>query len=92
MIGEPPMDPLHTQSGMPESEAAAEARRLIDDWAARPVPHHPTSFRDDTAPPAFGTAPPVKQPDVFDTAWRHTHPTRFARVRSWTARRFRTAR
>ncbi|MFB6860837.1 hypothetical protein ACFCZQ_09915 [Streptomyces virginiae] len=57
------MDPLHTQHGMPESEAAAEARRLIDDWAAKPVHHHPTSFRDDTAPPAFGTTPPVKQPD-----------------------------
>ncbi|KPI19729.1 hypothetical protein OV450_7832 [Actinobacteria bacterium OV450] len=58
------MDPLNsTQSAMPESEAAAEARRLIDDWAARPVPHHLTSFRDDTAPPAFGTAPPVHQPD-----------------------------
>ncbi|WP_420082590.1 hypothetical protein ACN6AT_36775 (plasmid) [Streptomyces sp. JL4002] len=57
------MDPLHTQSGMPESEAAAEARRLIDDWAAKPVHQHPTSFRDDTATPAFGTTPPVPQPD-----------------------------
>ncbi|MFI7501845.1 hypothetical protein ACIBVL_25850 [Streptomyces sp. NPDC049687] len=48
---------------MPESEAAAEARRLIDDWASKPVRHHPTSFRDETEPPAFGTAPPVKQDD-----------------------------
>ncbi|MFF8960792.1 hypothetical protein [Streptomyces sp. NPDC014894] len=55
------MDPLHTQHGMPE--AAAEARRLIDAWAAKPVPHHPTSFRDETEPPAFGTTPPVKQED-----------------------------
>ncbi|MGW2109502.1 hypothetical protein [Streptomyces sp. NPDC001948] len=58
------MDPLHsTQSGMPESEAAAEARRLIDNWASKPVHHHPTSFRDDTEPPAIGTTPPVPQPD-----------------------------
>ncbi|MEV5080417.1 hypothetical protein AB0K74_16820 [Streptomyces sp. NPDC056159] len=57
------MDPQHTQYGMPESEAAAEARRLIDDWAGKPVQHHPTSFRDDTKPPAFGTTPPVPQPD-----------------------------
>lgn len=57
------MDPLNTQHGMPESEAAAEARRLIDDWASKPVIHHPTSFRDDTAPPVFGSTPPVPQPD-----------------------------
>ncbi|MCP9213307.1 hypothetical protein [Streptomyces cucumeris] len=58
------MDPLNgTQSRMPESEAAAEARRLLDEWAARPVRHHPTSFRDATEPPAFGTTPPVPQPD-----------------------------
>ncbi|MEU9313425.1 hypothetical protein [Streptomyces sp. NPDC048256] len=48
---------------MPESEAAAEARRLIDEWASRPVQHHPTAWRDDTPPPAYGTAPPVPQPD-----------------------------
>ncbi|MGW5098181.1 hypothetical protein ACWEQ1_32220 [Streptomyces nodosus] len=58
------MDPLNsTQFGMPESEAAAEARRLLDEWAGKPVRHHPTSFRDDTEPPAFGTTPPVPQPD-----------------------------
>ncbi|RPK32244.1 hypothetical protein EES39_39090 [Streptomyces sp. ADI92-24] len=58
------MDPLHhTQPGMPESEAAAEARRLLDDWAGKPVRHHPTAFRDDTQPPAIGTTPPVPQPD-----------------------------
>ncbi|MEV1048681.1 hypothetical protein [Streptomyces sp. NPDC049916] len=57
------MDPLRTQHGMPESAAAAEARRLIDSWAAQPVRHHPTSFRDDTEPPAFGTTPPVHQDD-----------------------------
>ncbi|MEU7384168.1 MULTISPECIES: hypothetical protein [unclassified Streptomyces] len=58
------MDPLNTtQSGMPESEAAAEARRLLDEWAGKPVRHHPTSFRDDTEPPAFGSTPPVRQED-----------------------------
>ncbi|MGW6466030.1 hypothetical protein [Streptomyces rubiginosohelvolus] len=57
------MDPLHTQHGLNESEAAAEARRLLEDWASRPVRHHPTSFRDKTEPPAFGTTPPVKQED-----------------------------
>ncbi|MEU2564854.1 hypothetical protein ABZ626_36815 [Streptomyces longispororuber] len=57
------MDPLHTSNGMPESEAAAEARRLIEEWADKPVRHHPTSFRDDTEPPAFGTSQPVQQED-----------------------------
>ncbi|MCF3143691.1 hypothetical protein [Streptomyces platensis] len=58
------MDPLNnTQSGMPESEAAVEARRLIDAWMSNPIQHHPTSFRDDTDPPAFGATPPVKQDD-----------------------------
>ncbi|MEU8598417.1 hypothetical protein AB0D07_32760 [Streptomyces globisporus] len=57
------MDPLHTQHGLNESEAAAEAQRLLDDWASRPVRHHPTSFRDETKPPAFGPTPPVKQDD-----------------------------
>ncbi|MET9077892.1 hypothetical protein ABZX95_38415 [Streptomyces sp. NPDC004232] len=60
----------HTQHGMPESEAAAEARRLIEDWAGKPVQHHPTSFRDATEPPAYGTTPPVLQPDRrFVPAW-----------------------
>jgi hypothetical protein len=57
------MDPQHTQYGMPESEAAAEARRLIDDWASQPVRHHPTTIRDDSPVPAFGTTPPVPQDD-----------------------------
>ncbi|MFE9481198.1 hypothetical protein ACFYNM_21650 [Streptomyces spororaveus] len=55
------MAPQHTQHGMPESEA--EARRLIDEWAGKPVRHHPTSIRDDSPVPAFGTTPPVQQPD-----------------------------
>ncbi|MFD3931718.1 hypothetical protein [Streptomyces sp. NPDC058614] len=57
------MDPQHTHNGMPESEAAAEARRLIEAWAQQPVRHHPTTFRDDSPRPAFGPTPPVPQPD-----------------------------
>ncbi|MFE3074168.1 hypothetical protein [Streptomyces sp. NPDC059247] len=58
------MDPQQTtQSGMPESEAAAEARRLLDEWAAQPGRQHPTSYRNDSMPPSFGTTPPVPQPD-----------------------------
>ncbi|MEU2730560.1 hypothetical protein ABZ650_22875 [Streptomyces griseoviridis] len=56
------MDPMNTtQSGLPESES--EARRLLDEWAGKPVRHHPTSFRDDTEPPSFGSTPPVRQED-----------------------------
>ncbi|MFI8944787.1 hypothetical protein [Streptomyces syringium] len=45
-----------------ESEAAAEAWRLIED-AYRPLPAPiPTSFRDTSPIPAIGTAPPVPQP------------------------------
>ncbi|MGW7410055.1 hypothetical protein ACWGI9_41310 [Streptomyces sp. NPDC054833] len=55
------MDP--NTNGLSESEAAAEARRLIEEWADKPVRHHPTSFRDETKPPAIGDAPPVKQDD-----------------------------
>ncbi|AXK34679.1 hypothetical protein DVA86_20520 [Streptomyces armeniacus] len=57
------MDPQHTHRGMPESEAATEARRLIDEWAKQPVRHHPTAIRDDSPLPAYGTAPPAPQPD-----------------------------
>ncbi|MFG3398582.1 hypothetical protein [Streptomyces parvus] len=57
------MDPLHTQYGLSESEASAEAQRLIDNWASRPVRHHPTSFRDPITSPAYGDTPPVRQDD-----------------------------
>lgn len=64
LTGQPPISHQQPpQTGMPESEAAAEARRLLDEWAARPVHHHPTSYRDDTKPPTVGTAQPVPQPD-----------------------------
>lgn len=51
-------DPKH----LTDSEASNEARRLIAE-AYRPTPVVPTSYRDDSPVPAFGTAPPVHQDD-----------------------------
>lgn len=53
-------DPKH----LTESEASAEAARLIAE-AYRPAeePRPVTSFRDTTPVPAYGTTPPVPQPD-----------------------------
>ncbi|GAB2718234.1 hypothetical protein [Streptomyces bullii] len=45
-------DPIRT--AMTDDEAAAEARRIITDFA--------TSFRDDRPLPRYGDAPPVPQP------------------------------
>lgn len=55
---------FHPTTGRPmtESEAAAEARRIIEE-NFRPEPQFPTSFRDDSPLPAYGTAPPVPQED-----------------------------
>jgi hypothetical protein len=50
------------QPRMTDAEATAEARRIIAD-AYRPVPQIPTSYRDHTPVPAYGTTPPVPQPD-----------------------------
>ena len=47
---------------MSDSEAAAEAKRIIED-ACRPERQFPTMFRDKTKPPAYGDAPPVHQDD-----------------------------
>jgi hypothetical protein len=44
-----------TAPAMTDEQAAAEARRIIGDFA--------TSYRDDTPLPAYGDAPPVLQPD-----------------------------
>ncbi|GAA2267940.1 hypothetical protein GCM10010145_48030 [Streptomyces ruber] len=53
-----------THPGLPESEAAAEAERLIKAWAQQTAPREvPTSFRDDSPLPAYGTTPPVPQED-----------------------------
>jgi hypothetical protein len=61
------MDTHRTRPGMPDSEAAAEARRLLDEWARRPSRpeqgEFATSFRDDSPLPAHGPTPPVPQPD-----------------------------
>ncbi|MFF0337913.1 hypothetical protein ACFYUM_35650 [Streptomyces fimicarius] len=50
---------------MSDSEAAAEAKRIMDAnfRTGQPVRHFPTSFRDDTELPAYGTTPPVHQDD-----------------------------
>ncbi|MFD8390435.1 hypothetical protein ACFV2N_14820 [Streptomyces sp. NPDC059680] len=48
-------------AGMTEDEAATEARRIIAE-AYRPAPVVPTSHRDDSPLPAYGSTPPVAQP------------------------------
>ncbi|MEV5567931.1 hypothetical protein AB0L54_34515 [Streptomyces sp. NPDC052196] len=63
------------------------------------TPAEVTATRDDTRPEPYvwtctcgaSHSFPTEH-DVWPTAWRHTHPTRFDRLRSWAARRFRTAR
>lgn len=57
--------PATAGRGLTESEAAAEARRIIDE-AYRPEPAAapiPTSYRDPSPVPRIGTTPPVHQPD-----------------------------
>ncbi|WP_406188155.1 hypothetical protein [Streptomyces anulatus] len=58
---------FHPTAGRPmsDSEAAAEAKRILDAnfRTEQPVRHFPTSFRDDTELPAYGTTPPVHQDD-----------------------------
>ncbi|MET8805552.1 hypothetical protein [Streptomyces sp. NPDC004546] len=54
--------PAAWQPRMTDAEATAEARRIIAE-ACRPVPQIPTSHRDRTPVPAYGTTPPVPQPD-----------------------------
>ncbi|PWI43188.1 hypothetical protein [Streptomyces sp. ICBB 8177] len=50
------------QPRMTDMEAAAEARRIIED-VYRPVPQMPTAYRDTTPLPSYGPTPPVPQPD-----------------------------
>jgi hypothetical protein len=52
-------DPKH----LTESEASAEAARLIREAYRPEALATPTSFRDTTPVPAFGTTPPEPQPD-----------------------------
>ncbi|MFJ3775013.1 hypothetical protein ACIPX0_25290 [Streptomyces sp. NPDC090075] len=50
------------QPRMTDAEITAEARRIIAD-AYRPAHQMPTAYRDTSPLPAYGTAPPVPQPD-----------------------------
>ncbi|MEE1931442.1 hypothetical protein V1J52_25305 [Streptomyces sp. TRM 70351] len=58
---------LNPATGRPmsDSEAAAEARRIIETELRpeQPVRQFPTSFRDDSTVPAYGGTPPVHQDD-----------------------------
>ncbi|MEV0981962.1 hypothetical protein [Streptomyces sp. NPDC049915] len=57
------------------------------------LPAKVTATRDGTRPEPYawtGTCGASRsfptEPDVFPTAWRHTHPTRFDRLRTRAAR------
>ncbi|MFF4044960.1 hypothetical protein [Streptomyces sp. NPDC001816] len=59
----PDQDPSAAwQPRMTATEATDEARRIIED-AYRPVPQIPTAYRDTAPLPAYGSTPPVPQPD-----------------------------
>ncbi|MFE4969979.1 hypothetical protein [Streptomyces sp. NPDC056660] len=50
------------QPRMTDAEATAEGRRIIAD-AYQPAHEIPTAYRDTSPLPAYGTTPPVPQPD-----------------------------
>ncbi|MEU2391931.1 hypothetical protein [Streptomyces sp. NPDC007369] len=60
-------------------------------------PAEVTATRDDTRPEPYvwtctcgaSRSFPTEH-GVFDTAWRHTHPTRLDRLRQWATRLLRT--
>lgn len=62
MYPETTPDAVATAARMTEDEATAEARRIIAD-AYRPAPETPTAYRDTNPLPAYGSTPPVLQPD-----------------------------
>ncbi|MFJ2301474.1 hypothetical protein [Streptomyces sp. NPDC087787] len=62
MTPETTPSPARPDARMTDDQAAAEARRIIAD-AYRPAPEVPTSYRDTSPLPAYGTTPPVPQPD-----------------------------
>ncbi|MEU7383767.1 hypothetical protein AB0A91_28005 [Streptomyces sp. NPDC042207] len=62
MTPETTPSPARPDAGMTDDQAAAEARRIIAD-AYRPAPEVPTSYRDTSPLPAYGSTPPVSQPD-----------------------------
>ncbi|MFF8728876.1 hypothetical protein ACF073_20590 [Streptomyces sp. NPDC015171] len=55
-------DSIRSDPRLTDSEADAEARRIIAD-AYRPLPETATAYRDATPLPAYGSTPPVLQPD-----------------------------
>ncbi|MFE9473230.1 hypothetical protein ACFYOR_19555 [Streptomyces griseofuscus] len=55
-------EPIRADPHLTDTEADAEARRIIAD-AYRPLPETPTAYRDTTPLPAYGLTPPVAQPD-----------------------------
>ncbi|MEU5794282.1 hypothetical protein ABZ800_12255 [Streptomyces sp. NPDC047813] len=55
-------EPIRADPHLTDTEADAEARRIIAD-AYRPLPETPTAYRDTTPLPAYGSALPVAQPD-----------------------------
>ncbi|MFG3363053.1 hypothetical protein [Streptomyces griseofuscus] len=55
-------EPIRADPRLTDTEAAAEAHRIIAD-AYRPLPETPTAYRDTTPLPAYGNALPVLQPD-----------------------------
>lgn len=63
-----PADTDPSRAALTDVEAAAEARRIIQDFA--------TSYRDHTPVPAVGTAPPVPQPGIPPMSARTTEITR----------------
>ncbi|WP_331764334.1 hypothetical protein [Streptomyces sp. NBC_01506] len=57
-------NPADSRRPLSESEAEAEARRIIEGlWTSEPAATSPTSYVDRTPVPAYGTTPPVVQPD-----------------------------
>ncbi|MEU3978300.1 hypothetical protein [Streptomyces bacillaris] len=50
------MDHERTAAPLTDDEANARAQEILTEWA------RPTSYRDETPPPAFGPTPPVAQP------------------------------
>ncbi|WP_432018835.1 hypothetical protein [Streptomyces sp. 1222.5] len=53
---------IHSHPRLSGADATEEARRIIAD-AYRPAPQIPTAYRDTAPLPAYGTTPPVAQPD-----------------------------
>ncbi|MEV7500614.1 hypothetical protein [Streptomyces sp. NPDC093018] len=58
----PDHDPTPRPLHMTDAEADAEARRILAD-AYQPTPRMATAYRDPAPLPAYGSTPPVVQPD-----------------------------